>query len=153
MRFWILFLVYPLSAAPFSIIEKKLDQWTYRKMEEGFLQHAFEKVQHKGNIEQISFIAKRGNAFAGAVYTETFWGALHIKLLYLEPKFRGQGVGTELMEKAMQKGKEKGCRFAYVETFSFQALDFYKKLGFQEEFVRSGYDKESQYHYLKKTLF
>ena len=56
------------------------------------------------------------------------------------------------MKHALEKGRQLGCPFAYVETMSFQAVDFYKNLGFEESFVRHGYAHGTSFHYLQKSL-
>jgi GNAT superfamily N-acetyltransferase len=64
-----------------------------------------------------------------------FWGAtmfewLHVGLLFVPESLRGQGVGSALMATAENEAKKRGCRGAFVDTFSFQAAPFYQKLGF-----------------------
>jgi hypothetical protein len=56
------------------------------------------------------------------------------------------------MKKALQYGRDKDCPFAFVETMSFQALDFYQKMGFQLELTRTGYAHGTSFHYLRKDL-
>ena len=56
------------------------------------------------------------------------------------------------MKNALKYGKENKCPFAFVETMSFQALDFYQKLGFQLEYTRTGYAHGTSFHYLRKDL-
>ena len=36
------------------------------------------------------------------------------------------------MQKAEVEGVKRGCTFAYTDTFSWQAPEFYKKLGYVE---------------------
>lgn len=127
---------------------KVLDKWIYQ----GFCEHAIETVGEDGDIVPYAFIARKDNKIIGAAVVKTFWGALHVKYLYLDSDYRGQGIGKQLMNQALQKGKSLGCRFAFVETMNFQAVDFYKSLGFIEEFVRSGYDKGTSFHYMRKDL-
>jgi len=43
------------------------------------------------------------------------------------------------MEHAIEFGRKQGCEFILLQSKSFQALDFYKKLGSQVDFVRHGY--------------
>jgi GNAT superfamily N-acetyltransferase len=43
---------------------------------------------------------------------------------------RGQDYGTKLMEAAELEARSRGCHAAYVDTFSFLALDFYRKVGY-----------------------
>jgi GNAT superfamily N-acetyltransferase len=64
-----------------------------------------------------------------------FWGAtmfewLHVGLLFVPESLRSQGVGSALMAAAEDEARKRGCRGAYVDTFSFQAGPFYEKLGF-----------------------
>jgi len=50
--------------------------------------------------------------------------------LFVPEKLRGLGVGSALMASAEAAARERGCRGAHVDTFSFQAAPFYRKLGF-----------------------
>lgn len=122
------------------------------KISTGFTEYAFEKTGIDGNNEPICFIAHRKHEFAGAVIVKIFWGQLHIKTLFVKKEFRGLKLGNQLMQKAFAFGKEHKCNFAFVETMSFQALDFYNKLGFEVELTRNGYANDTAYHYLKKNL-
>jgi len=58
----------------------------------------------------------------------------------------------KLMKRAFLYGKERGCRFAFLETLSFQAPEFYEKLGFEVELKRDGYDHNTSFYYLRKDL-
>lgn len=56
------------------------------------------------------------------------------------------------MHKVLQFGKDNKLPFIYVETLNFQAPEFYKKLGFEIEFSRSGFSHDVAFHYLRKYL-
>ena len=118
----------------------------------GFAEHAIERTGINGISAAVSFVAYQGNEFSGAIVVDLFWGQLHIKYLYIKKEYRGLKLGNQLMEKAFAFGKEHKCDFAFVETMSFQALDFYIKLGFKLEFTRGGYIKSTSFHYLRKDL-
>ena len=47
--------------------------------------------------------------------------------------FRGRGVGTRLLQWAIQRARERGCRLVQLTTDKHrpEALRFYKSLGFQ----------------------
>ena len=47
------------------------------------------------------------------------------------PEFRNQGIGTKLIEKLIEKAKEKNLKRLRLMT-RLTALDFYKRLGFLE---------------------
>jgi ribosomal protein S18 acetylase RimI-like enzyme len=108
-----------------------------------------------GNDEKfdpVAFIGNDQGCFAGAIVVELFWGALHVKYIYVDDGYRGKRVGARLMEHALKYGRDKACSFAFVETMSFQALDFYRKMGFELEFTRFGYKHGASFHYLRKLL-
>lgn len=53
--------------------------------------------------------------------------------LYIDSPYRGKGIGSELMKKAEEYAKNKGCAVIKVEAFAPNDLarDFYKKLGYE----------------------
>jgi len=78
---------------------------------------------------------------------------LCIDFLWVSDSLRASGVGTDLMYAAEQHARIKGCRYALVDTFSFQALPFYQKNGYQLQMSLDNFPSDGQQrHYLKKTL-
>lgn len=69
-------------------------------------------------------------AVAGGFWGCTVFEWLHVQMLFVPEKLRRLGVGSALMAAAEAAARERGCRGAYVDTFSFQAAPFYRKLGF-----------------------
>jgi ribosomal protein S18 acetylase RimI-like enzyme len=127
------------------------------RIDAGFAQYAQETLGIVNTMELITFTAydslnSRQPIIAGVVCVQIFWGQLHIKYVYVDPAYRGRGIGSKLMENAFTFGREHNCTFAFVETMSFQAPEFYQKLGFVLDFTRSGYINEISYHYLKRDL-
>jgi ribosomal protein S18 acetylase RimI-like enzyme len=53
--------------------------------------------------------------------------------LYVKPEYRGRGLGKELINKAKQFFKDKGCRFVRLQVMNdnIESLNIYKKLGFK----------------------
>lgn len=136
-----------------EITKELLTEGLKRQIYEGFSQHAIEETGYDEKFDPVAFIARTKNGqFAGAVVGELFWGTFHIKYVYVVKEYRGQKIASELVEKALKYSKENKCSFAFVETMSFQALDFYQKLGFQLEYTRAGYAHGAFFHYLRKDL-
>lgn len=78
---------------------------------------------------------------------------LCIDYLWVDETLRGSGLGRTLMEAAEQEAVELGCLFALVDTFSFQALPFYQKQGYQQQMSLPDFPQAGmQRHYLTKTL-
>ena len=48
----------------------------------------------------------------------------------MHPERRGLGHGRHLLLSAEQEALTRGCEGAVLDTFSFQAPDFYRKLGY-----------------------
>jgi len=46
-------------------------------------------------------------------------------------RVRGSSYGTRLMEHIEREAIARGCTDAYLDTFSFQAPEFYKRLGYE----------------------
>ena len=57
---------------------------------------------------------------------------LFVHLLWVAEAYRGQGVGSWLLAGAEDAARAKGCRSAYLDTFTFQAPKFYEKRGYRE---------------------
>jgi GNAT superfamily N-acetyltransferase len=53
-----------------------------------------------------------------------------VELLFVPKEYRGAGLGTELMRLAEEEARRRGCRGAWLDTFSFQARGFYERLGY-----------------------
>lgn len=120
---------------------------------EAFAKHAIDSVGFDGLAQEpVAFEIIENDVSLGVVVCQLFWGNLHIKYLLTNKEHRGRGIARALMEHAFDFGKEKGCHFAFVETMSFQAPEFYQKLGFEIELKRDGYAAGTSFYYLKKVL-
>lgn len=92
-----------------------------------------------------------GELLAGLV-AETFGNWLEIEYLFVKEDLRGQGIGSQLLQQAEGEAKKRNCRFAFVNTYQFQAPAFYKKHGYQEVFTLKNYPCTGQRHYYQKDL-
>ncbi len=141
-----------MSGKNFTIEESILNDDLVKLIFHGFAEHSLAKTGHDGGMQEITLIASHSKSIHGILHGKTFWGGFHIKHLYLIPEARGQGLGRKLMLQAIEKAKTMDCRFAFVETMSFQAVGFYQKLGFKQEFAREGYQQGVTFHYLRKDF-
>ncbi len=73
---------------------------------------------------------ENGGVVGGAV-GRTWGQACELQQLWVDEKRRGSGMGTQLMQAFEQRARERGCKVFYLETFSFQAPDFYRRFGYQ----------------------
>ena len=92
-----------------------------------------------------------GELMAGLV-AETFGNWLEIEYLFVKEELRGQGIGSQLLQQAESEAKKRNCRFAFVNTYQFQAPAFYQKYGYKEVFTLKDYPYTGQRHYYQKDL-
>ena len=78
----------------------------------------------------IRLQAKDSGAIIGALVGQSVWDWLYVNLLWVDQTLQGQGLGSRLMQAAEREAVRRGCLGIWVSTFSFQAPDFYKKLGY-----------------------
>ncbi len=123
-----------------------------KQIYKGFSAHAIQMTGHDEMHDPLAFVASEGESLVGAIVVVPFWGALHIKYIYIDEKYRGKGLGTRLMQRAFAFGLQQKYPFAFVETMSFQALEFYQKMGFELDFTRPGYAHGTSFHYLTKKF-
>ncbi len=81
-----------------------------------------------------------------------FYGCLYTDLLWIDESLRGRGYGIDLMGRVEELAIKNTCRFMVVNTMDFEALNFYKKLGYIIEFERKGFEKDSIMYFLRKNL-
>ena len=94
---------------------------------------------------------EQGELMAGLV-AETFGNWLEIEYLFVKEGLRGQGIGSQLLQQAESEAKKRNCRFAFVNTYQFQAPAFYQKYGYKEVFTMKDYPYTGQRHYYQKDL-
>ncbi len=113
-------------------------------------------AKHQKGIRPFEFFAyfirDQNNNILGGCNGNTLYGCLYIDSLWVADSLRGQGYGTKLIGAAEQYGLEHACTFAAVDTMDWEALGFYKKLGFEIECERHGFIQDSICYFLRKSL-
>lgn len=88
----------------------------------------------------------------GGAYGWTAFNYLHVDILWLRDDVRRQGHGTRLLRAAEQEALRRGCRYAQLDTFSFQARGFYEKLGYEVYSELDDVAGKHKWYFLKKNL-
>jgi N-acetylglutamate synthase-like GNAT family acetyltransferase len=84
------------------------------------------------NKQLAFFLRDEEGAIVGGVHGKYgSFGWLYIAALWVSEQIRGGGYGIRLMNCIEQEAIKNGCVNAYLDTFSFQAPDFYQKLGYK----------------------
>jgi ribosomal protein S18 acetylase RimI-like enzyme len=107
----------------------------------------------KSPLENVSFmIRNEENELVGGVTATIFWHHMHIDFLWVSEGLRHGGYGSQLIKKMEDLAIEKGCRLIVLDTFSFQAPDFYKKQGFKVIGVVKDHPKGHHQYFMEKRL-
>ncbi|MFD8721593.1 GNAT family N-acetyltransferase [Streptomyces sp. NPDC059629] len=68
---------------------------------------------------------------AGGLVGHTWTTWLHVTYLWVDGRHRGAGLGGRLLAEAERiAGRDRGCTGARLETWDFQAPEFYRKQGY-----------------------
>ena len=106
-----------------------------------------------GRYEEINICLKNDNAeIIAGLNSVICWNWMEIDILWVHNDYRKQGYGTKLLEEAEKISREKNCSFIKLNTFSFQAPEFYKKYGYKIIAVIENAPNKFKHYYLKKEL-
>ncbi|MBQ9950914.1 MAG: GNAT family N-acetyltransferase [Clostridia bacterium] len=92
------------------------------------------------------------NVIAGCLANIYCWNVMYIDILWVDEGARGQGLGTKLLEDAQRIARENQCTLIHLDTFDFQAKDFYLRHGFHLFGVLEGCPEGHCRYYLSKKL-
>ena len=88
----------------------------------------------------------------GGLAGGTIWNWLFVRALWVAKKYRNQGLGTQLLQKAQLMAKKRGCSYIELDTYSYQAPGFYRKLGFKRFGTLKPFPKGARRYYLFKKI-
>jgi GNAT superfamily N-acetyltransferase len=88
----------------------------------------------------------------GGIFGEIGCGWLHIEILAVEQELRRKGIGSALLETAEQEGKRQDSVGVYLETFEFQAREFYERHGYTVFGVQENYPIGFKRYFMQKLF-
>lgn len=68
-----------------------------------------------------------GDIIAGINSKMYCWNCLYIDVLWVKEEYRKEGLGSKILNEIEKVAKDKGCYLIHLDTFDFQAKDFYIK--------------------------
>ena len=92
-----------------------------------------------------------GNA-SGGITANTVWDWLQIGVLWVPYELRGQGYGHQLLERAEELGRNHGCKYAKLDTFEFEAREFYESHGYVVQSQTENFPQDHTQYHLTKVL-
>lgn len=77
------------------------------------------------------FLRDEQDQIVGGLLGDTYWGWCAINIVWIDERYRRQGLGEKLLVAAEEEARRRGCRHVQLDTLSFQARPFYEKLGYR----------------------
>lgn len=106
------------------------------------------------NLEiYLNYVIKDGDAVIAGInscfYLEEI---LYVGVLFVSEPYRHQLIGTHLLEHLEREARAKGAKLAHLDTFDFQAKDFYIKHGYDVYGTLDDCPTGHKRYYMKKKL-
>lgn len=80
------------------------------------------------------------------------WNVIYIDALWIDENYRNCGIGTKLLKEIEKIAIKESCNLIHLDTFDFQAKDFYIKNGYEVFGVLDECPKDHKRYFLKKYL-
>ena len=105
------------------------------------------------NYDEFCFAAENeAGEITGVITGRAYYNEVHIGDLIVGEASRGSGLGSRLVRTVEDAYRGRGYDVVTLTTFGFQAPEFYRKLGYQVEFIRENKDPKLCKYFLRKDL-
>lgn len=88
----------------------------------------------------------------GGAIGELYWNWFHLDLLWLPEDLRGRGYGSQLLARIEGEARQHGAKYIFLDTFSFQAPEFYMKYGYTVFGELADFPPGHRRYFLTKSL-
>jgi ribosomal protein S18 acetylase RimI-like enzyme len=112
-------------------------------------------VEHTGRDDGqwlAFFLRDEKDQIVAGLHGWTWSGWLKINYLWVSVEERGRGQGRQMLLMAEAEARKRGCSHATLSTYSFQAPDFYRRLGYRIAATIEGLPEGHRQYTLLKDL-
>ena len=112
-------------------------------------------AQHAGDDggRTLCFVLRDpAQEIVGGVIGATYWDWFSIDLMWVREDLRGRGYGHRLLALAEEEARKRGAKHANLDTFSFQAPEFYERHGYRVFGTLDDFPAGHRRYYLTKDL-
>lgn len=133
-------------------IEQTPSQTDLDTLEHGLAEHDGECGIEWSDKPLAAFLRDKEDRLIGGLRGITASNWLYIARVWVAKDMRGVGYGRSLMGVVEHEAVSRGCRYAHLETYSYQALGFYLKLGYTVFGTLEDYPGGHTKYFLRKAL-
>jgi len=98
----------------------------------GLLNDCKQRMGHPEDFPSHSLYVSSGSTFCGGILFEHHGAILWIETLWVDPSFRGRGLGKQLLEKTFHFVQHHQIKEIQLNTYFKEAYSFFLKMGFEE---------------------
>lgn len=98
------------------------------------------------------FAQTSAGTFIGGAIGRSWGTCCELRQLWVSAAYRQQGIGAALIRQFEDRSRLRNCTLVYLETFSFQAPDFYRELGYATRYSVPGFPGGIVKHMMTKKL-
>lgn len=110
-------------------------------------------ARQPGAVKPLHVMLKdEAGQVVGGLSAHTYWDWLEVDDLIVPENWRGQGIGSSLLQTAEAMAIGRGARHSFLTTFAFQARAFYERHGYTVVGTLEGYPPGSAYFWMRKDL-
>lgn len=114
-------IIFPATAQDIEFIDNKIVEFNNQQV----------PFTQSEPFINLNYVIKDGDQIIAGITAAAYcWKILYISILWIDEAHRKQGLGSQLLEKVESEAKKIGCHLAHLDTFDFQAKDFYLKHGY-----------------------
>lgn len=102
------------------------------------------------DLPVAAFIRDADGSVVAGVQANVFWNGVDVEIVWVDERFRGQGLGAAVMAKAEAFARSNGAVIAYLRTVD--ARGFYESLGYEVYGVLEDRPIGTVLYHMKKRL-
>lgn len=84
-----------------------------------------------GDERELAIFVRDADRIVGGISGWTWGDGCELQSLWVEPRLRGRGLGSQLLAAAEAEASERGCTQTVHFTYDFQAGRLYEKAGYE----------------------
>ena len=134
----------PLTEEEEELIEKKINEYA------DSMAPAFPHTEEESLVFKIT--GDDGGIIGGCVVNIHAWGRAVLAQLWVDERYRNNGLGSMLIRAAENASREKGCYYLCLGTADYMARPLYEKHGFRVFTVNKDIPKGHECWSLSKRL-
>ena len=134
------------------VVESDPASYVLRYLEEQINQHNINVTGFADYRPLAMFVQDTANRLIAGISGYTWAGCCEIAFLWVHPDYRQMGYGRKLLQTAETEAIQRACQLVVLSSYSFQAPDFYQKLGYTVTGVDEGCPPGHRRYHLHKRL-